>query len=110
MSKSTMGNRISAGLVLSGVGDILLAYHSHYPSDMWFISGLVAFLIGHIIYVSAFDSKNLSEILMRGSIAEKSKTVAVLIVIGSLMFWLTSHIRVKHMKIAVAVYCIVIGS
>ena len=29
---------------------------------------------------------------------------------ASLMLWLTSHIRVKHMKIAVAVYCVVIGS
>jgi len=105
-----MGNRISAGLVLSSVGDILLAYYSYYPSDMWFYSGLVVFLIVHIIYMSAFDSKNLSEILMRGSITEKSKTAAVLIVIGSLMFWLTSHIRVKHMKIAVAVYSIVVGS
>ncbi len=48
--ESLYGKFILAGLALSWCGDMLLVG----TSEMFFLAGLVAFLLGHVAYVSAF--------------------------------------------------------
>lgn len=48
--ESLFGKLILAGLALSWCGDMLLIG----SSEMYFLGGLVAFLLGHVAYVSAF--------------------------------------------------------
>ncbi len=51
---------IALGLVASALGDVLLAW-----SEEAFIGGLVAFLVGHVLYLSAFVMQEKSRSLVR---------------------------------------------
>jgi len=54
---TTTGWVIAAGLTMSLIGDVLLL-----PSVDWFLGGLVAFLMAHLIYIAAFvGAWNLSD-------------------------------------------------
>jgi len=46
--------------VLCALGDFLLAmeYHPQYGSSMWFLSGLLSFLFGHIYFLGAFSHRS----------------------------------------------------
>lgn len=46
----SMGRRVAIGLVVSGVGDVLLELS--FPGS--FIAGMIAFLVGHVMYAWAF--------------------------------------------------------
>ena len=51
------GRLISAGLVISAVGDAFLDMHGFRKGDVLFIGGLGAFLVAHILYIAAFRTR-----------------------------------------------------
>ena len=53
-------NKICKGLVLCALGDFCLdmELHPEYGSEIWFISGLLSFLFGHIYFLGAFTHRS----------------------------------------------------
>lgn len=54
---TTFGKIMVIGLVLSWFGDLFLSYNGRTP----FVAGLVAFLAGHVAYVTAFSNRGLGD-------------------------------------------------
>ena len=54
---TTFGKIMVVGLVLSWFGDLFLSYNGRTP----FVAGLVAFLAGHVAYVTAFSNRGLGD-------------------------------------------------
>jgi uncharacterized membrane protein YhhN len=74
---------ITAGLVLSWIGDVFLIFSD---SRKMFLSGLVAFLLGHVCYAICFYTHG----VLDGWIAAG---LAVLLVAGAVIFlWLRPHL------------------
>ena len=88
---------ILVGLILGLVGDVCLAI----PGNRTFMAGLIAFLLGHVLYIIAFAYLvNPSEWV--------SLAIPIVIIIGVAIFlWLRPH--VGPMMIPVAAYTIVIS-
>ena len=87
---------IILGLIFCLAGDVFLAL----PGDKMFRFGLAAFLLGHLLYVSAFLY------LARMNQWTFIGLVTGLIAIGAVYMWLRSHLG--SMKIPVILYMIVI--
>jgi uncharacterized membrane protein YhhN len=85
-----------AGLIFCLAGDILLAL----PQDKMFLWGLIAFLLGHVLYICAFFN------ITRTGPWTWMGTLIILIVSSVIYFWLRPHL--KAMKIPVLCYCMVI--
>ncbi|MFK7784341.1 MAG: lysoplasmalogenase [Crocinitomicaceae bacterium] len=90
---SEYGWTVIIGLIFSLIGDALLL------KDRWFVQGLLAFLLAHIVFVYAFSSLfgfNTNLVLL-----------AVLVLVGSIYFrFLLPHL--KSYTIPVALYFLVI--
>lgn len=96
---TTYGSWIFLGLLLGAIGDVLLLGASRVA----FLSGLVAFLLGHVGYITAFALLGLDgpTALIVGSLA---------LVVGSAVYvWLRPHLD-RGMEIPVAVYIVVISA
>jgi uncharacterized membrane protein YhhN len=89
-------NYLIVGLIFCLVGDVCLAL----PHKKAFMAGLVAFLLGHVLYVFSFSSLTpVSGWFSPGAI--------ILVVISVLIFfWLRPHL--KSMLIPVLIYILVI--
>jgi uncharacterized membrane protein YhhN len=86
-----------AGLIFCLIGDVCLAL----PQQKMFLLGLVSFLIGHIFYVFGFFS------VTHASAWTVVGSVVVLLVSGTVYWWLRPHLG--EMKIPVVIYIIVIS-
>lgn len=85
------------GLICCWVGDVLLAM----LDQKMFRMGLIAFLIGHILYIGAFyQVSQLKYWPWAGALP-------ILLISGSVYFWLRPHLG--SMKIPVSVYVLVIS-
>lgn len=84
------------GLIFCLVGDVCLAL----PQKKAFMGGLVAFLVGHVLYIFSFSSLiPVSEWLSPG--------LFIIVIISALIFfWLRPHL--KSMLIPVLLYIVVI--
>ncbi|RZL17558.1 MAG: lysoplasmalogenase [Pedobacter sp.] len=102
--KGRFAKRIFAGLFFGLLGDCFLMF-VHLNSNL-FMLGLVAFLIGHLLYISAFylDYKWNPAI-------EKSATRIALVVFGAfcLGFYFLLRPHLGGMKIPVMIYAFVIS-
>mgnify|MGYP003574989249 CR=1 FL=1 len=102
--KGRFAKRIFFGLFFGLVGDVLLMFNHINPS--FFIYGLVAFLIGHLLYITAFylDYKYNPSI-------EKKATRWALLIFGvfCLGFYMVLRPYLGNMKIPVMVYAFVIS-
>ncbi len=96
--ESLFGRLILAGLALSWCGDMLLIG----SSEMYFLGGLVAFLLGHVAYVSAFVAHGYrrSWIIMAA--------VPVTAVAIAVWVWLEPH-TATYLSIPVRAYIAVIS-
>lgn len=89
-------NYLFIGLVFCLVGDVCLAL----PQKKAFMGGLVAFLLGHVLYIFSFLS-------LIPSFYWFSPGVLIIVVISALIFlWLRPHL--KSMLIPVLIYILVI--
>ncbi len=85
------------GLILCLGGDVLLAL----PQKRMFLFGLLSFLFGHIFYIIAFFFvAKTSQWIWAGS-------PIILVISGSVYFWLKPHLG--SMKVPVLLYVIVIS-
>lgn len=87
---------VLAGLVLGLVGDVCLAL----PGDTAFRSGLVAFLVGHVLYVLAFAK------LTRWTDWAHPANLVILAISVCIFWWLLPHLG--KMLAPVFVYIVVI--
>jgi uncharacterized membrane protein YhhN len=88
---------IVAGMVCSLIGDVLLML----PQDL-FVPGLLAFLLGHLCFITAFlDDSRIA--------AHPSAWLACLLV-GGLNLWLLWPSIAPALRIAVMVYALVLSS
>ncbi len=94
---STYGRIVLVALALSWMGDLLLTYRSR-PA---FLAGLIAFLLGHVAFVSAFWSLGVA-----ASFALLA-AIAVTLIATVVFKWLSPH--VGDMKVPVVAYIVVIS-
>jgi uncharacterized membrane protein YhhN len=93
------GRIVLAALVLAWVGDLLLTYSSAAA----FLGGLVAFLLGHVLYVLAFGVRGIEWV----PVAAASVLLAV---IGVIVWrWLSRHVE-AGMRLPVLAYIVVISA
>ena len=92
-------------LVFSWIGDVVLMFQSMNP--LFFIGGLIAFLIGHIIYMILFNKEKRSDMPQNSSFIRIGliAIAAYLIVMLTLLF---PHLG--SMRLPVAVYALVISA
>jgi uncharacterized membrane protein YhhN len=89
-------NYLFIGLVFCLVGDVCLAL----PQKKAFMAGLVAFLIGHVLYILSFSS------LIPVSHWFSSGLFIIVGISGLIFFWLRPHL--KAMLVPVLLYIVVI--
>jgi uncharacterized membrane protein YhhN len=101
---STYTLLILVGLALSLLGDLLLI-----PTDnpRAFLFGLVAFLLAHLLYISAFVYLQLSLDLGRNGLAEAVSAVGLALVGGAVYSFLRPGLG--GMRLPVVVYILVIS-
>ena len=97
LNKSTK-NLTLVALIFSVIGDMFLMYTDEYPN--YFTSGLVAFLLAHIMYILVFLKKRNPKIKPYGFIA-------LIILYGSILFYVLKN-GLGNMLIPVLVYMLVI--
>ena len=92
------GTWILIGLVLSLVGDVALML----PGRVWFLAGLVSFLLAHVAYVGAFlvDGVSVAWAVAAGA--------AAVVVAAVVLRWLLPHVE-DDMKVPVLGYVVVIS-
>lgn len=92
------GRWVLAGLILSFAGDIFLMYRER----LWFLSGLVSFLLAHVAYIGAFLVAGVSGSWTTGA------GVGALVVAWVVMRWLIPHVA-TDMRGPVLAYVAVIS-
>ena len=97
LNKSTKNLTLLA-LIFSVIGDMFLMYTDEYPN--YFTSGLVAFLLAHIMYILVFLKKRNPKVKPYGFIA-------LIILYGSILFYVLKN-GLGNMLIPVLVYMLVI--
>ncbi len=97
LNKSTK-NLTLVALIFSVIGDMFLMYTDEYPN--YFTSGLVAFLLAHIMYILVFLKKRNLKVKPYGFIA-------LIILYGSILFYVLKN-GLGNMLIPVLVYMLVI--
>jgi uncharacterized membrane protein YhhN len=88
---------IVAGLALCAVGDVALISRER----SWFLTGLVAFLLGHAAYIAAFSQ--------RTSLAAPDPLAVALVAATGLGIFLYLRPRVGRMLVPVVAYMVVIS-
>lgn len=102
--KGRFHKRVFTGLIFALAGDVLLMFATH--NESYFLYGLVAFLLCHIYYTSAFylDFKSAPELDKKG--ARIAIVLCAILAIGY-YFFLRPHLGA--MKLPVMIYVLVIS-
>jgi uncharacterized membrane protein YhhN len=95
---SLSGRLLFAGLVLSWIGDMLLLGRT----QSLFLSGLCAFLLAHLAYVSAFVARGINWRWVAAA------AVPVALISASVSAWLSPHVP-DSMQLPVRLYTVVIS-
>ena len=94
-----------SALVFSWIGDVILMFVEH--GKLYFIFGLVAFLISHIIYILLFN-KQLKTEKFKSSLIFKFGIGVILIYLSSLLSFLSPYLGA--LKLPVVIYATVIST
>ena len=89
-------------LFFSWIGDVLLLFSDKHP--LFFISGLVAFLIAHLVYIFLFQNQNK---INRTKIYLRFSPIVIIYLLGILSVLWSS---LNEMKIPVTIYAFVIST
>jgi len=95
--ESRYGNIVLAGLILGAIGDVCLLG----SAKLYFIAGLVSFLLGHVAYVIAFAGLPISP---TAALVAAAVMAAVMVVIAR---WVFPH--APDMRVPIGVYMLVIA-
>lgn len=97
-TRSTFGRLVLAGLSLSWLGDMLLLGRT----QNMFLSGLVAFLIAHVLYINAFAVRRI----------DWKRALAAVVPVGAfslvVSLWLSPYVTAS-MQLPVRIYTLVIS-
>ena len=103
---------ISKGLILCAWGDFLLCMETDpkYGSELWFLAGLVSFLIGHIMFIMGMRGR-LHDHTSRG-IKVTNNWAAPLIVLFAVTMAgiICPNVDDPVLQVGVAAYAVVIGT
>lgn len=91
-------------LIFSWIGDVVLMFQSLNP--LFFIGGLIAFLIGHIIYIILFNREK-RQILNKNSRFLRIGTLSIMIYLIVMLSLLLPHL--DAMRLPVTVYALTIS-
>ena len=91
-------------LIFSWIGDVVLMFQSMNP--LFFIGGLIAFLIGHIIYIILFNREK-RQILNKNSRFLRIGTLSIMIYLIVMLSLLLPHL--DAMRLPVTVYALTIS-
>lgn len=102
--KGRFHKRLFIGLFFALMGDILLMFVWQHPN--YFIYGLVAFLLGHLFYISAFylDFRSAQELDKKGA-----RLAIILCATFSIAFYFYLRPHLGDMKLPVMFYTFVIS-
>jgi len=102
--RGRFSKRIGIGLTFGLAGDVFLLFDKH--NEAFFICGLVAFLIGHLSYMSAFylDYK-----VNKSVYKEHSKNAIIGYAFFSVLFCAGLWTHLGNMKVPVIIYALVIS-
>ena len=95
--KSRYVGYVSAGLLLSAIGDLLLSFAADY-----FLYGLIAFLLAHVAYLLAFSE--------RTPFPASPRVWQTYFAFSIIFYLFLYHALPPALRIAVAVYCIFLTS
>ncbi|XP_076807314.1 lysoplasmalogenase TMEM86A-like [Clavelina lepadiformis] len=101
LAGNTFSRRVFLGLIFSMIGDASLVYQN--KSDLYFIGGIIAFGIGHLMYILAFGWRPFAPVLMFKLIIVAT-SVFILLWVGGLKD------EAIHLKIGVGVYAALNGA
>lgn len=102
--KGRFSKRVFTGLLFGLFGDSLLMFVD--VNDMFFLYGLIAFLIGHIAYISAF----FIDYTWAVGIEKRASLIAIVVLtVFSLGFYLLLRRNLGDIGIPVLIYMIVIS-
>lgn len=102
--KGRFSKRIGIGLFFGLIGDSLLMFQN--VSDLFFIFGLVAFLLGHIAYITAFYI----DYSWAPKVEQKSRNLGIIFFGGfAVAFYLWLRPNLGTMNIPVLLYSLVIA-
>lgn len=97
--------RIIIGLLFSLVGDVMLMFDS--GSNLFFVIGLLSFLLAHIFYIDAFYI----DIKSRKLENPTNITAPITVFFGfAVMFYVVLFSYLRELEIPVALYCVVIAT
>ena len=91
-------------LIFSWIGDVVLMFQSLNP--LFFIGGLIAFLIGHIIYIILFN-KEKHQILNKNNNFLRVGSLLIMLYFIGMMYLLLPHL--DSMRLPVMVYALTIS-
>jgi uncharacterized membrane protein YhhN len=91
------------GLLFCWLGDVLLMFESSQP--LFFIFGLISFLIGHIFYIFYFGKITAGP----GKIGKQNLLILMPVIIYVFVLLNVLYPSLKELKIPVTVYAIVLG-
>ncbi|MET1055226.1 MAG: lysoplasmalogenase [Pedobacter sp.] len=99
--KGRFHQRLFSGLVFALTGDTLLMLMDYNPS--WFLYGLIAFLICHIFYISAFylDFLSAKELDKKGA---RIGIAACALVFTSFYLYLRPHLPLLKLPVLVSIF------
>ena len=99
------------GLVLCALGDFLLHMEDHpeYGHELWFLTGLVSFLMGHIFLMFAISLKSYTLTKAGFSDYPTSIPVCVIIYVIGILCVIIPNVKKPVLKIGVVLYGGVIG-
>ena len=103
--RGRFSKRIGIGLIFGLIGDIFLLFDNH--NEQFFIYGLVAFLLGHLSYMSAFylDYK-----ISKAVYKKHSKNAIIAYGFYSILFCAGLWTYLGPMKIPVIIYALAISA
>lgn len=91
-------------LTLSWIGDIILMFADH--GEIYFIAGLIAFLLSHIFYIILFR-KQVASILNKNKITFLLGTSLIILYLGAMMLILLPNLG--DLKIPIFIYAFTIS-
>lgn len=103
--KSALFAMLTAGLVLSWVGDLFLLFDNAYSS--YFIFGLIGFLIAHICYIFAYQNAKLPNTETALLPTQQIRYLFILTLAGSAVIYVL-YPHLDQLKLPVIIYAIVL--
>lgn len=104
---------ISTGLFFCAIGDFCLSMELHpkWGSNLWFLIGLISFLVGHVFFIMGMQNR-IKDITASGKVKFDSVWALPLVVVYilTICYLVVPHISDVVLQVGVMIYACVIGT